>query len=137
MLDLSMIDVRLWKSYSAFYGNGTQISNDLMLAQAQCFKYEDEGIEISDTLLKKITGSDTASYPILGINTSTLDIREMEFVLGNEVVTLRSFLGFTQDTECDDSNGCKESSTEFESLTTLAQAYKIAIDSSTAVTTMR
>ena len=106
-----------------------------MLVQAQCFKYEDEGIEIPDTLLKQIAGSDIASYPILGISTSTLDMKEMEFVLGNDVVNLRSFLDFTQDTTCDDSNGCKESNTEFASLSALAQAYKTKIDSSTAVTT--
>ena len=33
MLDLSMIDVRFWKSFNAFYGNGTKLADQLLLAQ--------------------------------------------------------------------------------------------------------
>ena len=135
MLDLSMIDVRFWKAYNAFYGNGTEISEQLMSAQAQCFKYENEGIEISENLLTKITGPDNATYPILGPNTTMLDMEEMEFVLSNEVVTLRSFLDFTRDEQCNDADCVGESKREFSSLTNLAEAYMIALERSEAQTT--
>ena len=135
MLDLSMIDVRFWKAYNAFYGNGTEISEQLMSAQAQCFKYENEGIEISENLLTKITGPDNATYPILGPNTTMLDMGEMEYVLSNEVVTLRSFLDFTRDEQCNDADCVGESKREFSSLTMLAEAYMIALERSEAQTT--
>ena len=51
-----MIVVRFWKSFNAFYGNGAKLTDHLFLAQQQCFDNENEGIEISVSLLKKITG---------------------------------------------------------------------------------
>ena len=88
MLDLLMIDVRFWKSHNVFCGNGTKSATALMEAQARCFMYEEESIEIWDSLWKKLTGDKDATYLILDPTTTSLDMREMEYVFGNEVITL-------------------------------------------------
>ena len=80
-MDLSTIDVRFWKAFNAFYGNGTKLAERLFLAQQQCFDNENEGIELAVKLLEKITGQSDATYPILGKNTTRQDVKEMEFVL--------------------------------------------------------
>ena len=77
MWDLLMIDVRFWKAFSVFYGNGTKLAQHLFLDQQQCFDNENEGIEISLTLLDKITEESDATYPILGKNTTRQDAKEI------------------------------------------------------------
>ena len=48
MLDMSMIDVRFWKAYSAYYGDKSPIGKLLYDAQAQSYLYEDAGIQITN-----------------------------------------------------------------------------------------
>lgn len=129
MLDLTMIDVRFWKAYAAHYGENTQIGKDLLEAQAECFQYENDGIEISDTVCFSLLGPEDGSYPLLGPNTSSSDMREMEYVLSNSATTLREFLDFSRrDTVAGESKVDGSPLGEAVSLSALAEAYKTALD---------
>ena len=88
--------------------------------------------------MKKITGPENTTYPILGKNTTKQDVKEMEFVLSNDVVTLRSLLEFINDedpTGGDGDGSCVDE--QFDTLTSLADAYKTAIAASVAKTTTK
>ena len=70
MLDLGMIDVRFWKMYSTFYGDDSLIGRSLMEAQEECFKHENNGIELKHDMCALVTGdlNQSFSQPKLGRN---------------------------------------------------------------------
>ena len=109
MLDLGMIDIRYWKVYHSHYGEMddesgkfTDLAQSLYQAQSQSFKYENEGIQVSDELLSKIIGSKDASYPILGPNTTMEDYEEMQYVRSQPYFTLADLMERRMDEDWDD-----------------------------------
>ena len=53
-LDMSMIDVKFWKAFSAYFGDDTPIGRMLVDAHSQGFRGENYGIAISAEVLKSI-----------------------------------------------------------------------------------
>ena len=99
MMDISMIDVRSWKAFSAYYGDESKMGDLLMQAQNDSFLYEKEGIQISSSLCSRLEGCEDLSYPILGPNTTADDFEEMDFVSSGGPVTHKDLLGFRDDCE--------------------------------------
>jgi hypothetical protein len=137
MLDLGMIDVRFWKMYSAFYGDNSLIGKSLMEAQEECFKHENNGIELKHDTCALVTGDLNQSFarPKLGRNTTHDDLLQMKYVLKQEAATLQEFLdhknGYETDEEMNDNNDRQVSGTELEtkcSLSQIAETYKEQLD---------
>ena len=92
MIKMSMIDIRYWKMFHIHYGDKTDIGKKLYEAQAQSFKYEHDGIQVSEDLLRKITNSNDESYPILGEGTTEEDYQEMLHVKSRTHCTLSALI---------------------------------------------
>ena len=97
MIDLSMVDIRYWKVFNARYGDGTKLSEYLYRAQVQSFKYENDGIQVSNSLLSKVVGGHTQTYPILGPNTTMEDFNEMMHARSEPYFTLQDLLNCRKD----------------------------------------
>ena len=54
-VSVEMVDVRYLKIFNAHYGEDTDIGNALLKLQTQCFQFEDFGIPISTSFLKRLT----------------------------------------------------------------------------------
>ena len=80
MLDLGMIDVFFWKMYNAYYGQDSSIGKHLMEAQEECFKHENDGIELKEDMCALVTGDVNSSFsqPKLGRTTTEKDMLEMK-----------------------------------------------------------
>ena len=54
-LNMSMVDVRYWKLYDAFYGENTELGKSLYMGQEQCIKNEKMGTLVSTAILEKVS----------------------------------------------------------------------------------
>ena len=135
MLDLGMIDVRFWKMYSAFYGDDSLIGTSLMEAQEECFKHENNGIELKHNMCTLVTGHLNQSFPqpTRGRNTTEHDLLQMKYVLKQEAATLQEFIAHSNGDKMYINTDRKVSATEPAtkcSLSQIAETYKDSLDAS-------
>ena len=110
-MDIGMIDVRYLRVYHANYGEDSEMGNALYNAQEECFLNEHYGTKISTELMvshkvacnyfvhdessvlfvilqeKLLAEEDNAKYPILGANTSLVELEEAEYVCARTETT--------------------------------------------------
>ncbi len=84
-VDLGMIDVRYWKLFNAKYADDDEIGTALYDAQTQCFKYEGQGVQVSQSFADKLAGDEDDVYPILSNNTSQEEYDEAMWVMNRYV----------------------------------------------------
>ena len=65
-----------------------------MEAQEECFKHENNDIELKHDMCALVTGDHNQSFaqPKLGRNTTHHDLLQMKYVLKQEAATLQEFL---------------------------------------------
>ena len=86
-----MVDIRYWKLFHTHYETNTDIGRLLQRAQAEAFANENKGIPVTQSVIEKlreeITGA--SSYPLLGPNTTQIDLDEAMFVRSRQSTTYR------------------------------------------------
>ena len=54
-INMTMVDVRYWKLYDAFYGDDTDLGKSLYKGQEQCMRYEKMGTLVNASILSKVS----------------------------------------------------------------------------------
>jgi hypothetical protein len=140
MIDLDMINIRFWKRYATYYGDSFDMGKYLMETQEECFKHENDGIELNQDMGALVTGPVHAPLPrpILSKNTTQDDLLEMEYVLHLEARPLQKFGDYTNTKQDDlnvDTKPSASSQLAINSLPTTVKRYKDSLEQSVVLET--
>jgi hypothetical protein len=104
-----------------------------MEGQKECFRHENDGIELKEEICSLITGNVDAPFPQpkLGRNTTETDMLEMKYVLELEAATLKEFLAHDNEKVVDiDTPVSASSQVTSSTLSQIAQIYKDSLEES-------
>ena len=87
IMTAGMVDVSWMKLFHSHFGKDDEIGISLLLAQQQCFLYENHGTCVSAKVATNIRGRFDATYPIRGPNTSDDDLMQALYVRSKNACT--------------------------------------------------